>query len=86
MMATAQSAINAVQLQEGGIIEPTNGGTSATIGEAGGAEAVIPLDEPEASGLLGGGDTQVFIDGRELAKEFYIINTEQLSTGELQGR
>ncbi len=86
MQAVGQTAINSVQLQEGGIIDPSNGGTNATIGEAGGSEAVIPLDEPEAQGLLGGNEVNVYIDMRELAKEFYEVNTEQLATGELQGR
>lgn len=45
----------------GGIVKPTAGGTTATIGEAGTAEAVIPLSKSALAkyGLGGGGDTYV---------------------------
>lgn len=42
-----------VKLAEGGIVMPRPGGTLATIGEAGQAEAVIPLDK--LRGMTGGG-------------------------------
>ena len=43
---------------------PTPGGTQATIGEAGQAEAVIPLGSKSADNILGGGgggETRVII-------------------------
>jgi hypothetical protein len=43
-------------LAKGGVIMPTPGGTLARIGEAGQAEAVIPLDR---MGDFGGGDTYI---------------------------
>ena len=45
------AATKSVKLAEGGIIEPTPGGTLATIGEAGEAEAVIPLSKLEQLGF-----------------------------------
>ena len=45
------AAAKSVKLAEGGIIEPTPGGTLATIGEAGEAEAVIPLSKMEELGF-----------------------------------
>jgi len=49
-----------VQMATGGIIMPSQGGTQATIGEAGLPEAVIPLDSPDAEefgiGGIGGGE------------------------------
>ena len=45
------AAAKSVKLAEGGIIEPTPGGTLATIGEAGEAEAVIPLSKLEQLGF-----------------------------------
>jgi len=94
MQAAGQTAINSIKLQEGGIVEPQNGGVNATLGEAGGAEAVIPLDEIDetsegAAGALGGGSvggTIILENGDELAKFVYQKNTDQLRTGELQGR
>ena len=57
--------ISGVQLQEGGVVLPTPGGTQATIGEGRKAEAVIPLDDEEAqdklSEALGGGETTIII-------------------------
>lgn len=77
------------QAQEGAIVEPTAGGSSVTVGEAGGAEAIIPLDEGEdalgGSGL-GSPAITVMIDGREMAREFYEINTDQIRNGEIQQR
>lgn len=58
-MAAQASRIAGVQLAEGGIVQPTPGGTQATIGEGGQAEAVIPLDRAGEFGL-GGGATVIF--------------------------
>ena len=56
--------INGMPLAEGGMVLPTAGGTRAVIGEAGGREAVLPLDNPQsmeairqALGGSGGGIT-----------------------------
>lgn len=46
--------ISGVALAEGGVVMPTQGGTQATIGEAGKAEAVIPLDDEDAQEKMGG--------------------------------
>lgn len=57
--------ISGVRLAEGGVVMPRTGGTLATIGEAGKAEAVIPLDDDRAQeklgGMLGGGGLTVNI-------------------------
>jgi hypothetical protein len=45
----------------GGIVRPTPGGTQATIGEGGQAEAVIPLTARNLS-LMGGGGTTVVVN------------------------
>jgi len=45
--------IGATSMAEGGIIMPTASGTLARIGEAGYPEAVIPLDDERAGGILG---------------------------------
>lgn len=58
-----------VQLAEGGVVLPRNGGTLATIGEAGSAEAVIPLDDPEARSMIGGGGITVNVFGGLLGDE-----------------
>ena len=73
-------------MAEGGVVMPSVGGTQATIGEAGSAEAVIPLDDPEAQSMMGGGDVQVdvYISGKPLAKEMYETQKEMIRTGELQ--
>lgn len=60
-MAAQAANIAGVQLAEGGIVMPRPGGTQATIGEAGQAEAVIPLDRAGEFGL-GGGNTTVVIN------------------------
>lgn len=79
------ATINSTQLQlaEGGIVQPQPGGVSATIAEAGSAEAVIPLDSDEGRSALGGGTTNVYISGKPLAKEMYEIQQEMIRTGEL---
>lgn len=55
------SKIAGVPLAEGGIVMPRPGGTQATIGEAGQAEAVIPLDRAGEFGLGGGGGNNITI-------------------------
>jgi len=52
-MASQAANIAGVQLAQGGVVMPRSGGTQATIGEAGSAEAVIPLDK--FPNLLSGG-------------------------------
>jgi hypothetical protein len=54
-MAAQAASIAGVPLAEGGIVLPRPGGTQATIGEAGQAEAVIPLDRMSEFGMGGGG-------------------------------
>ena len=51
-------------LAEGGIIPPSIGGTLARLGEAGQAEAVIPLDSPQAArlGVGGGSGTVIYAE------------------------
>ena len=46
------ATIAGVQLAAGGMVLPSSGGTLATIGEAGHAEAVIPLDDPKTTQKL----------------------------------
>ena len=43
------------KLAEGGIVEPSLGGTLATIGEGGESEMVVPLSKAESMGFGGGG-------------------------------
>lgn len=83
LAAGGVAAVNSIQLAEGGIVMPTTGGTQATIGEAGSPEAVIPLDDPEAKGMLGGNNITVNISGKPLAKEMYELQQEMIRTGEL---
>ena len=52
-IAAQAAKVAGIPLAEGGVVMPRPGGTQATIGEAGSAEAVIPLDK--FPGLLGGG-------------------------------
>lgn len=58
-------------MAEGGIVRPTPGGTAATIGEAGQAEAVIPLSAASLArfGLGGGGGVTVIVNGSVLSDE-----------------
>lgn len=92
-MATAIAGLGAIQMgliagttiagfAQGGMVLPSSGGTIARIGEAGSREAVIPLNDSEATQsireALGGGGTTVNINAgvivaddssmRELAK------------------
>ena len=52
LLATVQKA-KSVQLAEGGIVEPSPGGTLATIGEGGEAEMVVPLSKASEMGFGG---------------------------------
>lgn len=82
-----------VKLAKGGIVMPTAGGTVATIGEAGSAEAVIPLDSPKAEAMLGGsgGDNSgpvvinVMVDSAQLAKVVYKNIRELQRSGQIAG-
>lgn len=82
-----------VKLAKGGIVMPTAGGTVATIGEAGSAEAVIPLDSPKAEAMLGGsgGDNSgpvvinVMVDNAQLAKVVYKNIRELQRSGQIAG-
>lgn len=50
--AVAAAKVAGVELADGGMVMPRSGGVSATIAEAGSAEAVIPLDDPETKEKL----------------------------------
>lgn len=84
-MAAQAAQVAGVPLAQGGIITPSSGGTQATIGEAGRAEAVIPLPEdfdPDEGGV-GGGQTIININGPTLgdpsqAREFALMIDEGL--------
>lgn len=85
------SRINSQQfaMADGGIINPQNGGVTAQIAEANGAEAVIPLDSQGGADALknavgGGGTTVVNIDGRPLAQHLYQVQKDMIRTGEIQ--
>ena len=54
-MTAAISKAKSVQLAEGGIVEPSSGGTLATIGEGGESEMVVPLSKAKSMGFGGGG-------------------------------
>ena len=60
----AKFQVVATNMAEGGIVPPSLGGTLARLGEAGQAEAVIPLDSPEAArmGVGGGGGTVIYAE------------------------
>jgi len=55
LMAAMSAGESSVKMAEGGIVKPRPGGTLATIGEAGQAEAVIPLNKAKQMGFSGGG-------------------------------
>jgi len=84
-MGQQAAKISGVQLAEGGIVMPRPGGTQATIGEAGQAEAVIPLDRAAEFGLGGGGGRNItlVVNGGMLgteteAREFAIAIDKEL--------
>lgn len=77
--------ISGIPLAEGGVVMPRSGGTLATIGEAGSAEAVIPLDDDRAKAMLGGGGggTHVHFHGPMMgdaatARKFAIMVDKEL--------
>jgi hypothetical protein len=69
-MAAQTANVLGVPLAEGGIVLPRAGGTQATIGEAGQAEAVIPLDRMAEFGMGGGGSNiTIVVNGGMLGTE-----------------
>ena len=86
--AGGRAAIGSIKLAEGGIVMPQPGGVRATVAEAGKPEIVMPLDDPRASGMMGGaGGREVIIlssDGQTmLAKGLYAEQQELLRTGQI---
>jgi hypothetical protein len=83
-MAAQAANVMGIQLAEGGIVMPRPGGTQATIGEAGQAEAVIPLDRAGEFGLGGGGtNITLIVNGGMLgsdteAREFAMAIDKEL--------
>lgn len=83
-MAAQAAKVAGVQLAEGGIVMPRPGGIQATIGEAGQAEAVIPLDRAGEFGLGGGGSNvtiNVFggiLGDQSSAREFAVAVDREL--------
>lgn len=82
-MAAQAARLAGVQLAEGGIVMPSNGGTQATIGEGGRPEAVIPLPhdfDPDRG--MGGGTTVVlqgvFMGDESQARQLAEIVDRQL--------
>jgi hypothetical protein len=51
--AAIYGAVKKPKMAKGGIVVPTPGGTDVTVGEAGNAEAIIPLNSPKADEMLG---------------------------------
>lgn len=86
--SAARTTIDSIQLAEGGIVMPRPGGTQATIGEAGQAEAVIPLGSKMAQNMLGnsGGDKVIILDSdgvTTLAKAMWRKQKDLQRTGQL---
>lgn len=62
-------------LAEGGIVFPRPGGTQATLGEAGGREAVIPLDSPDGKSALSGlGGNTININAGVIVADQYSVD------------
>lgn len=64
---------NWLDFAAGGIVMPRAGGTKAVIGEAGRAEAVIPLDSAKGKDMLGGNTVNINVgtliaDDRSMAE------------------
>lgn len=84
--AAQAAAVAGVQLADGGIIPATPGGITATVGEGGRSEAVIPLPDdfdPDEGGLAGGGGMTIVFNGpllgdQEQAREFATFIDQQL--------
>lgn len=93
VIASTQTALNSIFLADGGIVMPRPGGVQATIGEAGKAEAVIPLNTKKAKDMLGGsGDSQpqrvIILDSdgvTMLAKGMYRKQQYLQRTGQISG-
>jgi hypothetical protein len=69
-MAAQAAQVAGVQLADGGVVMPRPGGTQATIGEAGQAEAVIPLDRMNEFGFGGGGNSiNIVVNGGLMGSE-----------------
>lgn len=71
-MAAQAAKVAGIPLAEGGIVMPRPGGTQATIGEAGQAEAVIPLDRMKEFGFGGGGggsNINIIVNGGLMGSE-----------------
>jgi hypothetical protein len=91
MSAGIRSALSGIKLAEGGVVMPRAGGTQAIIGEAGQAEAVIPLGDPRAKALMGGGgqDRVIILDSDGMTtlakgvyrKQQYLQRTGQIGSG-----
>lgn len=63
-MAAQAAKVAGVALADGGVVMPRPGGTQAIIGEAGSAEAVIPLDKfPNLLNGGGGGNINITVNG-----------------------
>lgn len=72
LTGAALIAAQSFMMAEGGMVLPTAGGVSATIGEGGRAEAVIPLDDPSTKEKLKdtiGGDTVIIQIGTLVADQ-----------------
>lgn len=86
-MGAQAARVAGVALADGGIVPATSGGVSATIGEGGRSEAVIPLpddfDPDEGGGGLGGGLTVIFqgpfLGDEDQGREFALFLDEQLT-------
>ena len=61
LTAAISKGKSSVKMAQGGIVKPKPGGTLATIGEAGQAEAVVPLNKAKQMGFGGGESAQPVI-------------------------
>lgn len=78
-----QIGAQSLPFADGGIVLPRRGGTLAQIGEAGSAEAVIPLDDRRAQEMLSGGSTininaGVIVADKTSVREFAEMLDEEL--------
>jgi len=100
LAAGVRAAANSIKLAKGGTVMPSQGGTLATIGEAGKPERVAPLDpnglsqrdyamiDYLAGGRQGGGVTEITVmlpDKTVLAKAIYREQQRLINTGQLSG-
>lgn len=89
--AAGIAAINSIKLAGGGIIEASQGGTLATIGEGGRDEAVIPLDSKRGREVIGSGKDHIVVELKGegmsiLTKGIYKRTTQLLRQGQIQER